>query len=103
MAKESKAQEQYIKDVRIHNSIDYFSRTKLPRCLRNIAIVRMTMNYNDLTGDRNSFEYIKTKVINCALLIFTVTFEMLVFFFKMLAFFFKMTGVTKGNGSRKMW
>ena len=86
MAKQSKAQREYMRDVRIHNSINYSARSTMPRQLQNIDIIRKTMRYNELDDEPNSFEANKVKVINTGLLVFTVAFEVLVATMQIMAF-----------------
>ncbi len=86
MAKQSKSQRDYMRDIRTHNSINYLARSTKPRYLQNIDIITNTMSYNELDNNPNSPEAIRVKVINTGLLIFTVLFEVMVFTAKTAAF-----------------
>lgn len=86
MVKQSKPQREYMRDIRTHNSINYLARSTKPGCLQNIDIIKKTMRYNELHDNPNSPEAMKVKVINTGLLIFTVSFEVMVFTAKTAAF-----------------
>lgn len=101
MSKQSKAQREYMRDVRTHNSINYSARTTKPGCLQNIDIIMKTMKYNKLDDNPNSPEAMKVRAINTGLLIFTVMFEVMVMTAKIMAFMF--SGGSKRRRSRRIW
>ena len=101
MAKQNKAQREYVRDVRTHNSINYYARSTKPRSLRNIDIILKTMKYNELSDDANSREANRVKAINTGLLIFTIAFELLVLSARTMAFL--LTFGQKRRGYRRSW
>jgi hypothetical protein len=98
MARQSKAQREYMRNIRTHNSINYLARSTKPRCLQNIDIIMKTMKYNELDDELTSPEVKKVKLINTGLLIFTVLFEVMVLVVKTMAFM-----LTIGSKRRRSW
>ena len=98
MARQSKAQREYMRDIRTHNSINYLARTTMPRSLQNIYIIKKTMEYNDHDDNPNSPEAMRVKAINTGLMIFTVAFEMMVMVAKIMDFMLSI-----GKKRRRSW
>jgi hypothetical protein len=84
---QTKAQRDYVRDLRIQNSILYQAKATKPRCFQNIDIILKTMKYNELDATPNSAEATKAKAINTGLLIFTILFEVTVIMFRIVGFF----------------
>jgi hypothetical protein len=98
MSKQSKAQREYVRDLRVQNSILYQARATKPKCLQNIDIITKTMQYNELDENPNSTEAKKAKAVNIGLLIFTTLFEVIVLPFRIWGFVF-----TVGKKRRRTW
>ena len=96
MSKQSAAQREYVRDIRVQNSILYQASATKPKCFQNIDIIMKTVEYNELDDKPDSAEAKKNKAINTGLLIFTVLFELMVLSFRVLGFVF-----TLGKRRRK--
>lgn len=100
MSRQSKAQKEFLRDLRTHNSIRYAARTTVPNRLQNIYIITKTMAYNNLSDDQDSAEAGRVKIYNSVLLVFTVAFELMVLSMRFLGFFFSLGSGKKG---RRRW
>lgn len=101
MGRQSKAQREYMRDVRIRNSINYAARTTMPRQLRNIYIVTQTMRYNELDDNPKSAESRWVKAVNTGLLAVTIIFEVLVAMSQVIGFV--LTGGKTRRRYRRRW
>ncbi len=84
-------QRDYIRDVRINNSMRY-SSNRLPRPFRIIDHLQSVNSYNEL-GDANNYEKAQSAFKNNFLIGLTVMFEMMVVSLRFLAM--AMTGKRK--------
>ena len=86
MSEQSKAQQEYVRDLRIQNSLLYQAKATKPRSLQNIDVILKTMQYNNLDDNLKSGEALKAKAKNTRLLLFTALFEVMVGCFRVLGF-----------------